>query len=30
LRAVENRWLAEGFPGRSRVEEILAEELAKA
>jgi poly(A) polymerase len=29
LRAVENRWLAEGFPGRSRVEEILAEELAK-
>ena len=27
LQAVEARWLAEGFPGRSRVEAILGEEL---
>lgn len=27
LRAVEERWIAEGFPGRGRVEEILAEYL---
>lgn len=28
LRAVEARWLAEGFPPRGRVETLLAEELA--
>jgi poly(A) polymerase len=28
LQAVENRWIDEGFPGRSRVEALLAEELA--
>lgn len=28
LQAVETRWIAEGFPGRSRVEHILAEVLA--
>ena len=28
LRAVEKRWVAEGFPDRERVEAILAEELA--
>ncbi|MFC3100870.1 CCA tRNA nucleotidyltransferase [Altererythrobacter lauratis] len=27
LRAVEARWVAEGFPDRARVEEMLAEEL---
>ncbi len=27
LQAVEKRWVAEGFPPRARVEEILAEEL---
>ncbi len=27
LRAVERRWIAEGFPSRSRVEEVLGEEL---
>ena len=27
LRAVEARWVAEGFPPRARVEELLAEEL---
>lgn len=27
LRAVENRWVAEGFPPRARVEQLLAEEL---
>jgi len=29
LRAVERRWIAEGFPDRTRVEQLLAEELAK-
>lgn len=29
LRAVEERWVTEGFPERGRVEEILAEELAR-
>jgi poly(A) polymerase len=28
LRAVEDRWVAEGFPGEERVLEMLAEELA--
>jgi poly(A) polymerase len=28
LREVEDRWVAEGFPGRERVETILAEQLA--
>ncbi len=28
LRAIEERWIAEGFPERDRVREILAEELA--
>lgn len=28
LRAIEKRWVAEGFPGRTRVEALLAEELA--
>ena len=27
LRAVEDRWIAEGFPSRERVETLLAEEL---
>ena len=27
LQAVENRWLAEGFPPRERVEQLLADEL---
>jgi poly(A) polymerase len=30
LRAVENRWVAEGFPARDRIEQILDEELRKA
>ena len=30
LQAVETRWVAEGFPSRVRVEEMLAEELAGA
>lgn len=29
LQAVENRWVAEGFPDRSRVEALLAEEIAR-
>ena len=29
LQAVENRWIAEGFPGRARVEALLGEELAR-
>jgi poly(A) polymerase len=29
LQAVENRWIGEGFPGRARVEALLAEELAR-
>ncbi|MFA9200242.1 MAG: CCA tRNA nucleotidyltransferase [Cypionkella sp.] len=29
LQAVERRWVAEGFPDRSRVEALLAEELAR-
>lgn len=29
LRAVERRWIAEGFPERSRVEALLGEELAR-
>ncbi|WP_370179457.1 CCA tRNA nucleotidyltransferase [Alteriqipengyuania sp.] len=28
LRTVETRWIAENFPGRNRVEEILQEELS--
>jgi poly(A) polymerase len=28
LRAVEERWIAEGFPDRARVETLLAEEIA--
>jgi poly(A) polymerase len=28
LQAVERRWIAEGFPGRTRVEALLAEELS--
>lgn len=27
MQAVERRWVAEGFPGQSRIEEILSEEL---
>lgn len=27
LRQVESRWIGEGFPGRERVEELLAEQL---
>ena len=27
MRAVEARWIAEGFPGRGRVEQLLAEQL---
>jgi poly(A) polymerase len=27
LRTVEDRWIAEGFPGEARVEELLTEEL---
>ena len=30
LRAVERRWVAEDFPPRDRVEELLGEELARA
>jgi len=30
LRAVERRWIAEGFPGRTRVEALLNEELARS
>lgn len=30
LQAVEARWVAEGFPGATRIEAILAEELARA
>jgi poly(A) polymerase len=29
LQAVENRWVAEGFPGRERVEALLDEELRR-
>ena len=29
LRAVENRWITEGFPGRERVLTLLDEELAR-
>ena len=29
LQAVETRWVAEGFPGRERVEAILGEELGR-
>ncbi|MBM3595341.1 MAG: CCA tRNA nucleotidyltransferase [Alphaproteobacteria bacterium] len=29
MRAVETRWIAEGFPDRARVEALLAEELAR-
>ena len=29
LRAVERRWVAEGFPDRGRVEELLDEELSR-
>lgn len=29
LRAVENRWVAEGFPDSTRIDALLAEELAK-
>ena len=29
LRAVEDRWVAEGFPARARVDEILDEELGR-
>ena len=29
LRAVEARWVAEGFPGRARVEALLAEEISR-
>jgi len=28
LRAVEARWVAEGFPGAQRVQELLGEALA--
>jgi poly(A) polymerase len=28
LHAVERRWIAEGFPGRARVEALLGEEIA--
>ena len=27
LRAIEDRWVAEGFPGRERVDELLGEQL---
>ncbi len=30
LQAVEARWVAEGFPGAERIEELLEEELARA
>ena len=30
LKAVERRWIAEGFPPRDRVEQLLAEELGSA
>ncbi len=30
LQAVETRWIAENFPGRERVEALLAEELARS
>lgn len=30
LQAVEIRWVAEGFPGAERIEELLEEELARA
>ncbi|WP_296718132.1 CCA tRNA nucleotidyltransferase [Erythrobacter sp.] len=30
LRIVEQRWVAEGFPGSERIEEMLAEALAEA
>ncbi len=30
LKAVENRWIAEGFPARERVEELLGEELSNS
>jgi len=30
LRSVEDRWIAEGFPPRERVEQILGEELARS
>ena len=30
LQAVEKRWVAEGFPDRARVEELLAEEIRPA
>ena len=29
LQAVESRWVDEGFPGRTRVEALLGEELAR-
>lgn len=29
LQAVETRWVAEGFPGRARVEALLSDELAR-
>jgi poly(A) polymerase len=29
LREIEDHWVAEGFPGRERVEELLAERLAR-
>lgn len=29
LQAIEARWIAEGFPGRARVEALLGEELAR-
>lgn len=29
LRSVEARWVAEGFPDRSRIDEILSDELAR-
>jgi poly(A) polymerase len=30
LRTVEDRWVAEGFPGAARIEEMLAEALAQS
>jgi len=30
LKAVEARWVEEGFPGTDRVEALLAEELDRA
>lgn len=30
LQAVEARWVAEGFPGTARIEELLEEELSRA